>query len=151
MKKLTFLIVGLAVANFLFAQVDTTERDCDTPDIDTTEFQQLPWFDNNQFLNNFLDSIGYPSAGARIVGQPRVRFWIPIKLWIYRNDNGTGGPNFLQIQREMDELNRLYNQDNNTMIGFYLKCDPTYINNSQHMIKTFAGANSLLASNKEAG
>jgi len=50
--------------------------------MDTTEFKSLPWFDNNQFLENFLDSIGYNSdATKRIVGAPRVIFWIPIKFW----------------------------------------------------------------------
>ena len=89
--------------------------------MDTTEFKSLPWFDNNQFLENFLDSIGYDSGvGERIIGAPKVKFWIPIKFWIYRDDNGNGGPDLKQIQRMMDELNHLYNQVNDTRIGFYL-------------------------------
>ena len=72
MKKYIFTILCLLIINVIIAQIDTTERECATPDIDTTEFQHLPWFDNNQFLENFLDSIGYPAAGAanRIVGAP---------------------------------------------------------------------------------
>ncbi len=106
MKKYILTSLSLLFINFAIAQIDTTNRGCSTPDIDTTEFQQLPWFDNNQFLENFLDSIGYPAAGSgnRIVGDP-VRFWIPIKFWIYRDDNGNGGPTQFQIQRMIDKLN----------------------------------------------
>lgn len=152
MKKYILTSLSLLFINFAIAQIDTTNRGCSTPDIDTTEFQQLPWFDNNQFLENFLDSIGYPAAGSgnRIVGDP-VRFWIPIKFWIYRDDNGNGGPTQFQIQRMIDKLNRIYNQQNNTLIGFYMKCEPTYINNSQHLIKTFVGASLFMAANRELG
>ena len=138
---------------FLNSTKAQTDTGCYTPDIDTTEFQQLPWFDNNQFLENFLDSIGYPPAGPgnRIIEAPQVRFWIPVKFWIYRNDNGTGGPTQLQIQRMIDKLNRIYNQQNNTQIGFYMKCEPAYINNTQHLVKTFVGASLLMASNRELG
>ena len=155
MRKQLFLLFSF----FLFtvvtanAQEDTTNQQCLTTDMDTTEFVNLPWFDNNQFIENFLDSIGYPAAGIgnRIIGTPQVRFWIPIKFWIYRDDNGNDGPDLRQIQRMIDDLNRLYNQVNDTRIGFYMKCDPTYINNSQHLDKTFVGASLLMAANKDDG
>lgn len=51
----------------------------------------------------------------------------------------------------VDKLNRIYNQQNNTTIGFYMKCEPTYINNSQHLIKTFVGASLLMATNRDLG
>lgn len=119
--------------------------------MDTAEFQQQPWFSNNDYLERFLDSIGYPPAGSgnRIVGAP-VRFWIPIKFWIYRDDNGIGGPTLPQIQNLMDNLNRRFNQTNNAMIGFYMKCDPTYIDNSNNNTKTFTGASILMAANNDA-
>ncbi len=150
MKKYLLILACILCLQNVFAQTDTSFKPCGTEDIDTTEFQQLPWFDNNQFLENFLDSIGYPSAASRIVGSP-VRFWIPLKFWIYRDDNGVGGPTPIQIQLMVDKLNRIYNQQNNSMIGFYLKCEPTYINNSQHLIKTFVGASLLMAANRDAG
>lgn len=129
MRKILLIFASiLFVSAKLFAQ-DTLTGKCWTPEMDTTEFQQQPWFSNNDYLERFLDSIGYPPAGSgnRIVGPP-VRFWIPIKFWIYRDDNGNGGPDLKQIRTLMDDLNRRYNQTNNAMIGFYMKCDPTYIN-----------------------
>lgn len=77
---------------------DTLNGKCWTPEMDTTEFRNQPWYSNNDYLEHFLDSIWYPANGIkRIVGSP-VRFWIPIKFWIYRNDDGTGGPTLPQIQ-----------------------------------------------------
>lgn len=130
------LIIMLFAASYTHAQT-TTRGHCETPEMDTTEFQNLPWYGNNDMLETFLDSIGYPSEVStnRIIGRPQVRYWIPIKFWIYRDDNGNGGPTPVQIQRLMDDLNFRFNQNNNTMIGFYQKCEPSFINNSTHTEK----------------
>ncbi|MBS1735677.1 MAG: hypothetical protein JSS98_03640 [Bacteroidetes bacterium] len=84
---------------------DTLNAKCWTAEMDTTEFKNQPWYSNNDYLETFLDSIGYPTAGTgnRIVGQPEVRFWIPIKFWIYRDNNGNGGstlPNLTNFTRQ---------------------------------------------------
>ena len=77
MRKLLLLTL-LLIASKAFSQTPG-EGNCWTPDMDTTEYYNLPWFDNNDMLENFLDSIGYPPEGGgnRIVGAP-VRYWIPI-------------------------------------------------------------------------
>jgi hypothetical protein len=151
MKKI-FVILIILFSLHATAQ-DTLTGKCWTPEMDTTEFQNQPWFSNNDYLEHFLDSIGYPAAGSgnRIVGAPQVRFWIPIRFWVYRNDDGTGGPTLPQIQNLMDNLNRRFNQTNNAWIGFYMKCDPFYVNNSTHVIKTFTGASLLMAANNDLG
>jgi len=154
MRKIIFLSFAFIVAidAHLYAQ-DTLSSKCWTPEMDTTEFRNQPWYSNNDYLENFLDSIGYPSGSQqyRIIGAPEVRFWIPIKFWIYRNDNGTGGPSLPQVQSLIDDLNLRYNQTNNAMIGFYMKCDPTYINKSSDVTKTFTGASILMATNNDPG
>jgi hypothetical protein len=80
MKKILLAILWLTGVYFSHAQEDST---CLTPEMDTTEFQEQAWFDNNPYLENYLDSIGYPTAGGgnRIVNN--VKFWIPIQFWIY--------------------------------------------------------------------
>ena len=109
-KQLILLITLIFFSVLVYGQEDTTNQQCLTTDMDTTEFKNLPWFDNNQFLEDFLDSIGYVSGvGNRIIGVPRVTFWIPIKFWIYRDDNGNGGHTLREIRSMMDNLNRLYN------------------------------------------
>jgi hypothetical protein len=118
--------------------------------MDTTEFKQLAWFDNNQVLEDFLDSIGYDNSSARIMDGV-TKYRIPVKFWIYRDDNGNGGPTPVQIQNMMGNLNRLYNGVNDTRIGFYMKCDPTYINNSGHLNVSLSEAVILFASHSENG
>jgi hypothetical protein len=78
-------ITALFVLVTFIAKAQTPTESCWTPEIDTIEFRNLPWYDNNNYLEQFLDSIGYPAVGSsnRIVGSP-VKFWIPIKFWIYR-------------------------------------------------------------------
>jgi hypothetical protein len=125
--------------------------ECAVPDRDTTEFQQLPWYDNNDYLENFLDSIDYPSNNMRIIGADRVRYHIPIKFWVYRNSAGVGGPTLLQLQNYIDNLNRLYNIDNNTYIGFYMKCDVGFINDNDHLEVGDVEAWGLAQGHKEAG
>ena len=56
---------------FLFTAIAQTPIEkCLTPEMDTAEFFQQPWYDNNDFLEQFLDSIGYPleETANRIVG-----------------------------------------------------------------------------------
>lgn len=91
MKK--FLLLLFVLTNLQTKSQDTLTDKCWTPEMDTIEFKNQPWYSNNDYLETFLDSIGYPTAGSgnRIVGQPKVRFWIPIKFWIYRDNNGIGG------------------------------------------------------------
>jgi len=73
MKKLLFVLIIVTASAFKsFSQTPDT-LDCDAPDRDTTEAELLPWFGNNDYLENFLDSIGYNSGDNRIVGPDRVK------------------------------------------------------------------------------
>lgn len=53
--------------------------------------------------------------------------YIPIKLWVYRDDYGTGNINTIQAYEIIDKLNQIY--ANNTNFEFYLLCDISFINN----------------------
>lgn len=151
--NLSFLIMGLLCLNIsIYAQIDTIE--CDYPDRDTTEAALLPWFGNNDYLENLLDSIGYPAQNTanRIIGSNQVRYHVPIKFWVYRNSNGIGGPTLGQLQNYIDNLNRFYNIDNNTWIGFYMKCDIGFIDDDDHLtINNDLEAWSLIQNHKEKG
>lgn len=58
MNKL--LILFFLLSTFQVKSQDTLNNRCWTPDMDTTEFQNQPWYSNNDYLENFLDSIDYP-------------------------------------------------------------------------------------------
>lgn len=55
---------------------------------------------------------------------------IPIKAWIYRNNNGTGNIYQSDVYDVVDQLNTLFTA--NTNIRFYLLCDISIINNSNY-------------------
>lgn len=121
MKKLLTVVICLLLHITLFSQ-DTLSSPCWTQDIDTSEYYKLPWIGNNDMLEQFLDSINYDGgsggAGQRIIGSPDVKYWIPLKFWIYRNDDGSGGPDLRQIQNLMDNLNYRFNKQIAPPLGF---------------------------------
>jgi hypothetical protein len=144
-----FLIVFITSEKLLGQMPDTLT--CDVLDRDTVEAELLPWFGNNNYLDNFLDSIGYDNNQNRIIGSDKVWYHVPIKFWIYRNNNGVGGPNLQQIQNYIDNLNRLFTVENNTKIGFYMLCQITYIDNNSHLEVDDLEAIGLVSSHKENG
>jgi hypothetical protein len=65
--------------------------ECDHPAKNKEQIEQIPWYGNNKYLESLLDSLGYTNNSQRIVGLDRVWFKVPIKFWVYRFSNGTGG------------------------------------------------------------
>jgi Secretion system C-terminal sorting domain len=126
--------------------------ECDFPQKTKDEIMQLPWYGNNKYLESLLDSIGYPSNAQRIVGLDRVWFRVPIKFWVYRFSNGTGGPSISDLQIYIDNLNRMYNELNDTKIGFYMKCEIGYVDDDDHMaINNYLESANLAQLHKEKG
>lgn len=151
MRKLSLsLLFSLCLLLSNAQSIDTLS--CDYPDRDTIDFENLPWVGNNQYLENFLDSIGYSGAGSRITGPERARFRIPIKFWIYRNSNGIGGPDNRDLRNYIDNLNNLFNVQNDTRIGFYMRCDIGFIDDDDHLsVGTDEEAWDLLQTYKSRG
>ena len=137
MKSRIILIFFLLTSCIAFGQTQNFE-DCDAEDLDTAAFKRLPWFDNNQYIDDFIDSIGYPLTGgggdpvARVEGSTVVKYRVPVNFIVYRDDNGNGGPNAFELQRLMDKLNNDH-RNNNTGIRFYQKCNVSYVNDSDRL------------------
>ncbi|MCF6366537.1 MAG: hypothetical protein L3J35_10090 [Bacteroidales bacterium] len=55
-----------------------------------------------------------------------IKYRIPVKFWIYRKSDGTGGLSEIQIKEHLRNLNH-YHSTNNTGIRFYLRPDIEYI------------------------
>ena len=70
---------------------------------------------------------------------------LPVKMWLFRNSNGTAGPNSNAMQIELDRINEYY-RDNNANIQFYITGDsPTYVNNDNSFnVETNAEAGDLV-------
>ena len=70
-----------------------------------------------------------PVEKNRAAAEPGKKY-VPIKLWVYRDNDGTGNINTTQAYQIIDELNNIYS--NNTNLVFYLLCDISFINNSNY-------------------
>lgn len=133
---------------------DTVE--CGTPERDSIEFENLPWYDNNQYLEDFLDSLGYPQpvynkgATTQNFANYPTKYWIPIKFWVIRNGNGNGGATELQIRAILRDLNQRY-RENNTLMQFYQKCSISYIDETSYLLLDDSEARSLSRNNEEDG
>ena len=149
MKK---ILLTLLFAFAMFISKSQIINSCSTAESDTLANEQLPWFGNNQYLRTFLDSIGYyGNISNRIIGTNQVVYHIPVKFWVHRNSNGTGGPIETQLQNLMDNLNNFYNVQNRTLMGFYMKCQIGYINDDNTMNLSDAQAKTEGVQMKEEG
>ncbi|WP_416864896.1 MAG: T9SS type A sorting domain-containing protein [Imperialibacter sp.] len=106
---------------------------CGTQDIDNTAFYQLPWVGNNQYLDDLLDSVGWPfdpvDPAYRVEPNTVVKYRIPVAFWVYHRNDGSGGITDNQVKELIDKLNDDF-RENGTGIRFYLLCLPTHINNT---------------------
>jgi hypothetical protein len=137
MRYLIFLYL-LFLGVIAYAQNTTQSvtpiEECATPDLDTTAFKAQPWFDNNAYLKRTLDSLGYRQgiSNEKSIEYDYVKYRIPVKFWIYRDNNGVGGPDDAELQRVMDEINRVQ-RESFTGIRYYMTCGASYINDSDHL------------------
>lgn len=77
---------------------------------------------------------------------------MPIKFWVYRRSNGTGGPTLQNLKDYIDNLNHFYNVENNTWIGFYMACQIGYIDDDSHTsVETWVEARELNRDHRDDG
>lgn len=123
-KYLYILLFVLLGSTSAFAQKNTFE--CGTPNISKTQMEKLPWYGNNQFLYNFLDSL--EGASNARVERTFEGYQVAVQAWIYRKDDGSGiVPETWHIMRWLNMVNDVYKR-NNVNIKLYLVCDPISIN-----------------------
>jgi len=140
----TFLIFTPVI---LFSQTDEEDsdeyfNDCGTiVDPDSYKFDEF--FGNNQKLvdilldhgvdidENYLENLenyGEMTTMSQRGFEQSNMYYIPIKAWVYRNDNGSGNYTIAQIYQMIENVNDLFIANAN--IKFYLLCDISEINNS---------------------
>lgn len=78
-------------------------------------------------LDTYGNYIGRDEEYGNKASTPIIRE-IPIKAWIWRNDDGSGNISIVKLNQIIDGLNQLF--ENNTNIRFYLLCNISEINNS---------------------
>lgn len=129
MKK---IIISLIIVISVSTIVSSQNRQCATPDVTYEEYKSFVPLDNKE-LQNFIEETVLKSLKEVEDG---ILFRIPIKFWIYVDDNGENWgnplaeiPDELNFQLILDSLNILFAQ-NNIPARFYIACSPTFITNS---------------------
>lgn len=80
-------------------------------------------------LDTYGNYIGREKTFANKASAPIIRE-IPVKAWVWRNDNGSGNISLNEVRNIIDVANSLF--ANNTNIRFYLLCNITEVNNSDY-------------------
>lgn len=122
MKFFSITIILSLILNLAYAQqTDDCEQACGAH-IRLNAFERLnaPWYGNNQFLYDYLDSLD-----MRELNNNKVLYRIPVKFWVYYSQQPDDGISPKELRQIMQDLNN-NNQRNNTGFRFYLK-DITYI------------------------
>lgn len=138
-KKLFFTSLFLCYAILPLVAQENTPSSCETVEKTDEEMEQLPWYGNNNFLDQFRvsDSAAFLFKGDMAMEErsgnscPDIdrMYMIPIRFWIYKEtDNDPAMPTDRQLQRMMDRLNFLY-QSNGMNVRFFMVC-PQYETNS---------------------
>ncbi len=133
--KLIFIFFLVLANSSSFAQ-----DECGTEDITEKDFQALPWYGNNAFLEQYADSLAnvFSGANARVEGNgEQVWYRIPVKFWVF-NDSTKGVRWTLQtperaLKAAMWSLNEAFRR-NSVPIRFYMLC-PEYIEDNQLFTK----------------
>ncbi len=126
---------------------------CGTVPMDSANFENQPWYGNNQFLLDLVDSVhnSRPLPKNLVEGgfDSQAVYWIPVKTWVYNGNDGSGGLDLAQVETSIRTLNENFsgitnitgNAHPHTMIQFYLSCNISYIDNSEY---TFDPSNNLV-------
>ncbi len=142
----TFIIAMLLLTTCpLNAQI--LDDICGTSECSNFSLRQKPWYGNNSYLYNILDSSGYFNNTFNL---EKVLYRVPVKFWVYRDTKASGGTTEAEIRKFMIDLN-INNIQNNTGFVYYLQ-GIGFINNDRHRIASYySEAPWLTLKNKSAG
>lgn len=144
MKKVFLILPLLAMIN------SYAQSTCGTEDLDSATVVNLPWFGNNTWLNNFVDSIEAPfnCTNCRIGDGPtKTLIQIPINAVVYYNNTYTDISND-KIEAIINDVNRIY-EESNVLIKLYLRCSIKHIFSSYASLNTMSEVNNVLGYDNE--
>ncbi|MFN8259282.1 MAG: hypothetical protein U0W24_26575 [Bacteroidales bacterium] len=125
LRKIVFFIVLYTNSNTLFSQLLNDEI-CISGGKMEIDYRKKPWKGNNAFLFEYLNKIKY------FEDIEKIRYVVPVKLWVYHNNKGEGGASPEDIKSLMDDLNH-YNELNNTGFMYYIS-SIKHVNNSNRLV-----------------
>ncbi|MBX9785619.1 MAG: hypothetical protein K2X48_20235 [Chitinophagaceae bacterium] len=135
MKKIilatTFLLLSIT-----HSLGQSTSQGCQSEPVDSATFFNWPYFGNNQYLLNLVDSMeGSPSS--RII--PRT-LRIPVTAWVYHINNPGDNITDNVVEQYINAVNQFL-ADNNSRIRLYLRCNVNHITDNR-FYNNISGSNS---------
>lgn len=132
MKNLSIIFVLISLcSNNLFAQIEQFSEHCNTPNLDSLNAMALPYYGNNQVIENYLVQNGYNNL--QIISFPTIpyahsssttflepNFLIPINIFIYRDgaNNPSSAISEVEARDFVCRVNEIY-RNAGTAIQFY--------------------------------
>lgn len=133
--------------------IKVQSQDCTNVEMTESQANQLPWFGNNQFLDDIVtEKIGSSNARGRVSGLDN-RYFIPIRAVIYRNNFGQAASAISEadVFALIEETNNLY-QNANTLIRFFVR-EVVFVNNDFYrtQLNSLLDVGDLFISNRQNG
>jgi|GEM_PF-6378357 len=132
-KGLIFLIFSCILYIYsMMPGIAQVEQACGTERIDSLAAISQPYYSNNQFLINLADSVENASCNnCRTIqgGIATEIFVIPVKIWIYRTNEGTGGISNERAERLLNLMNQRL-RSNGVRIRLYISSEIVRVNNT---------------------
>ena len=119
-----FMLMGFIV---VYGQ----DEECATILPDSAYAVSLPWYNNNQFLTDYLTNRGFYNGGLALRVPdpcPQARYQIPLRINIYRNTQGIGSITQGRAAQLVDSVNLIF-QNAGTSIQFYIDNISVFTNN----------------------
>lgn len=147
--RILALLLFLINTNIISAQIDN--QNCSTEDADSLTMANFPWYGNNDWLLNYVDSIESPyhCSNCRFGdGVSRSVYQIPVNIVIYEHNDYPSITNE-EAEYYISAVNKIF-KNNNVLIHLYLRCDITRKSNSDHArVNTMIEAQNILTSDNE--
>jgi len=122
----------LCLIHVSFAQKEL--RECGTQPFTLEEAEKQPWYGNNQYLLNLVDSIEgtLDQGNMRTEAITRSQFLVPVQAHVWHRSDGTGEvPEDWQIMSWINRANEVL-KANNVSITLYMLCDVDHNNRDEY-------------------
>lgn len=129
MRKTPLLTLAVLIILAHTAIAQHLDASCAVREAGRLEMSTLPWYGNNNFLDNVLEEHHYHNS---TFDYDNALYRIPVKFWVYRNKSGKGGAERRELRKMMQNIN-YYNILNNTGVLYYMLPDVGYIDKGRHL------------------
>lgn len=140
MNKIIFILLTVLFSLSIsesFSQ--STSQGCQTEPVDSATFFNWPYFGNNQYLLNLVDSLeGSPMS--RVIP---TTLRIPVTAWVYHINNPADNITNNVVEQYINAVNQFLT-NNNSRIRLYLRCNVNHITDNRFFDNISGGNNNTM-------